>query len=82
MIRDILKVLGGTVGMIFKFILIIAFALGGCYCLFTMFMFPFVWEGLKRLGIAAVCVLGIVGLLRIGREKDDDYPVTEDDFRM
>ena len=80
MIRDILKVLGGTVGMIVKFILIIAMALGGCYCLFTMFMFPFIWEGLKRMAIAAVCVLGIIGLLRIGREKDDG-PVSEDDFR-
>ena len=74
------KVLGGAVGMIFKFILIIAFAVGGCYCLFSMSMFPFIWEGLKRLAIAVVCVLGIVGLLRIGREKDDDA-VTEDDFR-
>ena len=80
MIKDILKVLGGTVGMIVKFILIIAFALGGCYCLFSMFMFPFIWEGLKRLAIAAACVLGIIGLLRIGREKEEDE-VTEDDFR-
>ena len=80
MIRDILKVLGGTVGMIVKFILIIAMALGGCYCLFSMFMFPFIWEGLKRLAIAGACVLGIIGLLRIGREKDDG-PVTDDDFR-
>ena len=80
MIKDILKVLGGTVGMIIKFILIIAFALGGVYSFGTMFMFPFIWEGLTRLGISAACVLGIVGLLRIGREKDDE-PVTEDDFR-
>ena len=80
MFKDILKVLGGTIGMIFKFIFIIGFALGGCYCVFTMFMFPFIWEGIKRLAIAAVCVLGIIGLLRIGREKDEDT-VTEDDFR-
>ena len=80
MIKDILKVLGGTVGMIIKFILIIAFALGGVYSFGTMFMFPFIWEGLTRLGISAACVLGIVGLLRIGREKDDE-PVSEDDFR-
>ena len=80
MFRDILKVLGGTVGMIFKFIFIIGFAFGAFYCVFTMFMFPFLWEGLKRLAIAGACVLGIIGLLRIGREKDDDV-VTEDDFR-
>ena len=80
LIRDILKVLGGTVGMILKFILIIGLALGGAFCFGTMFMYPFIWEGLTRLGICAVCVLGIIGILRIGREKDDE-PVTEDDFR-
>ena len=80
MIKDILKVFGGTVGMIFKFIFIIGFALGAFYCAFTMFMFPFLWEGLKRLAIAGAFVLGIIGLLRMGREKDDG-PVTEDDFR-
>lgn len=79
-IRDILKVVGGAFGMIFKFILIIAFSLGGCYCFGTMFMVPFIWRGLIRLGICAACVLAIIGLLRIGREKDDDE-VTEDDFR-
>ena len=80
MIRDILAVLGGTLGMIFKFILIIALSLGGCYSFGTMFMFPFIWEGLIRLGITAACVLGIIGLLRIGREKEEDE-VTEDAFR-
>lgn len=79
MIGDILKFLGGAFGMIFKFILIIAFAAGGVYCFGTMFMFPFLWEGLTRLGICAACVLGIIGLLRIGREKDEGP--TEDDFR-
>ena len=80
MFKDILKVLGGTVGMILKFILIIAMSLGGVYCFGTMFMFPFIWEGLTRLGICAACVLGVIGILRIGREKDE--PVSEDDFRM
>jgi hypothetical protein len=78
-IKDILAVIGGAFGMIFKFILIIAFSLGGCYCFGTMFMVKFIWDGLMRLGICAACVLGIIGLLRIGREKDDE--VTEDDFR-
>ena len=80
MIRDILAVLGGTIGMIFKFILIIGLSVGGVYCFGTMFMFPFIWEGLTRLGVSAACVLGIIGLLRIGREKDQEE-VTEDDFR-
>ena len=80
MIRDILAVLGGTIGMIFKFILIIGLSVGGVYCFGTMFMFPFIWEGLTRLSVSAACVLGIIGLLRIGREKDQEE-VTEDDFR-
>ena len=79
MIGEILKFMGSAVGMIFKFIFIIAFALGGTYCFGTMFMFAFFWEGAKRLGICAVCVLCIIGLLRIGREKEEE--VTEDDFR-
>lgn len=80
MIGEILKFMGSAFGMIFKFIFIIAFALGGVYCFGTMFMFPFIWEGLTRLGISIVCVLGIIGLLRIGREKEDSG-ITEDDFR-
>lgn len=79
MIKEIMSVVGGAFGMIFKFIMIIALSLGGVYCFGTMFMFPFIWEGLMRLGISAACVLGIIGLLRIGREKDEE--VTEDDFR-
>ena len=80
MIKDIMKVMGGTIGMIFKFILIIAMSMGAVYCFGTMFMFPFFWEGAKRLGICAACVLGVFVLIRIGREKDDS-DVTEDDFR-
>ena len=80
MIKDIAKFFGSAVGMIFKFILIIAMAFGGVYCLGTAFMVKFLWDGAARLGIAAVCVLGIIGLLWIGREKDS-REVTEDDFR-
>lgn len=80
MIRDILGVLGGLMGMILKFVLIIAMGVGGVYCFGTMFMFPFFWDGALRLGIAAACALGIFLLLRIGRDRDDT-PVTEDDFR-
>ena len=80
MIKDFLAVMGGLLAMIIKFILIIALGVGGCYCFGTMFMFPFIWEGAIRLGITAARALGIFGLLRIGRDKDDG-PVTEDDFR-
>ena len=80
MIRDMLGVLGGLLWMIIRFMLIIAMGVGGVYCFGTMFMFPFIWEGAIRLGITAACALGIIGLLRIGREKEDSG-ITEDDFR-
>ena len=79
MIKDIFAFVGGAFGLIFKFILIIALSLAGVYCFGTSFMFPFIWEGAIRLGITAVCVLGVIGILRIGREKDEGP--TEDDFR-
>ena len=81
MIKDILGFIGGFLSLFVRVILIIALAAGGVYSFGTMFMVPFIWEGLTRLGITAGCVLGIIGLLRIGREKDDDEEVTEDDFR-
>ena len=79
MIRDILAVLGGTIWMILKFILIIGLSLAGVYCFGTMFFFRFIWDGLARLAAAAGCVLGVVGLIRLGREKDKGP--TGDDFR-
>jgi len=81
MIKAILTVMGSAFGLIIKFILIIAMTLGGVYCFGTMFMFTFIWEGLTRLGIAAVCGLGVFLLIRLGREKDEGPDVTEDDFR-
>ena len=82
MVKDILKFIGGAFGMIIKFILIIGLSGGGVYCFGTMFMFPFIWKGLTRLGICAACVLAVIGLLRIGREKDDGgAEITKDDFR-
>ena len=72
--------LGGLLWMIIRVMLIIAMGVGGVYCFGTMFMFPFIWEGAIRLGITAAGALGIFGLLRIGRDRDDG-PVTEDDFR-
>ena len=80
MIKDIIRFFGSAVGMILKFVLIIAMALGGTYCFGTMFMFRFFWEGAMRLGITALCVLGIIGLLWISRDRDD-REVTQDDFR-
>ena len=79
MIGEMLKVMGGALWLILKFILIIALSLGGVYSFGTLFMFPFFWEGASRLAISAGCVLGVFLLVRLGREKDEGP--TEDDFR-
>ena len=79
MLKDILAVFAGTIGLIFKFILIIVLSAVGVYCLGTMFLVRFIWEGVYRLAGAAACVLVVVLLIRLGREKDEG-PV-EDDFR-
>ena len=81
MIKDILKFIGGFAGMFLKVILIIALCGIGVYCFGTAFMVPFLWEGATRFGITAGCALGVIGLLRIGREKDDREAPTADDFR-
>ena len=80
MLRDILSVLGGAMGLIVRFILIIAMGVGAVYCLFTLFFSPLICEGLKRLAIGAACVGGVVLLIRLGRDKDDEGP-SPDDFR-
>lgn len=80
MLKDILTVLGGSLWLILKFILIIALSMVGVYCFGTMFFYRFIWDGLTRLAIAAGCGLGVYGIIRLSREKDD-APPTEDDFR-
>ena len=80
MLRDILSVLGGAMGLIVRFILIIAMGVGAVYCLFTMFFSPLFWEGMKRLAIAAACTGGVILLIRLGRDKDDEGP-SPDNFR-
>lgn len=80
MLKDILSVFGGAMGLILRFILIIGLGVGAFYCVVTMFFYPIFWEGLKRLAIAAVCVGGIALVIRSGRDKDDEGPMP-DDFR-
>ena len=80
MLRDILSVLGGAMGLIVRFILIIAMGVGAVYCLFTLFFSPLFWEGMKRLAIAAACTGGVILLIRLGRDKDDEGP-SPDNFR-
>ena len=80
MIKDILGFIGGAMGMIVKVLVIIALCVCGLYCFGTMFAFPFIWEGLIRLAIAAGCGLVVFLILRLGRDRDGDMP-SEDDFR-
>ncbi len=80
MLKDILSVFGGAMGLIFRFILVLDLGAGVFYCAVTMFFCPLLWEGLKRLAIAAACVGGIILVIRSGRDKVDDGPV-QDEFR-
>ncbi len=76
MLRSVLSVFTGALGMILKVMLIILLCFVAGWCLFSMLAMPFIWDGLIRLAGIAVCVLLVRLLLRIGRE-DDSQP---DDF--
>ena len=78
MLKSILKVFSGAFGMILKVILVIVLCFIAGYCLFSMLTMRFIWGGLIRLGIIAVCALLVRFLIHLGRE--DDTPV-EDDFK-
>ena len=78
MIKDMLSVFGGVIWLMVRFILILALSGGALYSLGTMFFYPLIWEGLKRLAIAAVCVGCVILLIRSGRDKDDEEPAPED----
>ena len=73
MFKDILKVLGGTIGMIFKFIFIIGFAFGAFYCVFTMFMLPFIWEGLNKVINEYLDSITLQDMVSRSGELGDDY---------
>ena len=70
MFREIFKVTGSALWLIVRFILIIGLSVAALYCFGTMFFFRFLWGGLLRLGICAVCVLIVILIVRAGREDD------------
>ena len=80
MLKGILAVFAGTLGLILKFLVIVALSVGAVYCFGTAFMVSFIWDGLSRLGIAAACAAGAFLLIRLSRDRDDGPP-TEEDFR-
>ena len=71
-LKSFLSVFTGAFGMIFRVMFIIALCFGGGFCLFSMLAVPFIWDGLIRLGGLLLCAALVYGLLRLGRDKDDD----------
>ena len=81
MLKSILSVFSGALGMILKVMLVILLVFAAGYCFFSMLTRPFVWAGLIRAVGIAGCLLLIRFLLRLGREKeeyDDGLPRRED----
>ena len=71
MLKSILSVFSGALGMILKVMLVILLVFIAGYCLFSMLTMPFVWGGVIRTGIIAACAFLIRFLLRLGRDEDD-----------
>ena len=58
--------------MVLKILLAIALSFLAVWCGISAFTEAFIWEGLIRAAVAAVSVLLLIGLLRLGREKDEE----------
>ncbi|MCR5297039.1 MAG: hypothetical protein K6E17_06485 [Clostridiales bacterium] len=71
MLKSILSVFGGALGLILKFVLVIAlFGVIG-YCLVTLMMEPLLWGGLIRIGVIILAAAAFWWLVR-HRPKDDE----------
>ena len=71
MLKSVLSVFSGALGMILKVMLVILLVFIAGYCLCSMLTMPFVWGGVIRTAGIAVCAFLIRFLLRLGREEDD-----------
>ena len=71
MLKSILSVFSGALGMILKVMGVILLVFIAGYCLFSMLTMPFVWGGVIRTGVIAACAFLIRFLLRLGRDEDD-----------
>ena len=78
-LKSVLKVFSGVLGMIFRYIIIVALCWLAAWFLGYILTMPFIWGGLIRLGGIAVCILLIRFLIRLGRDRDDSP--AEDEFR-
>ncbi len=73
MLKSILSVFSGALGMILKVMGVILLVFIAGYCLFSMLTVPFVWGGVIRTAVIAACAFLIRFLLRLGRDEDDGY---------
>ena len=76
--KAILSVFAGTIGLIIRYMLILGLCVGLVWCVFSVFVHPFLWEGVWYLLGAIVILLLIRFLIRLGRDKDEP---PEDDPR-
>ena len=68
--KTLFSVLGGTAGLILRFLLIVGLCIAAVFCLGSMLFEAFLWTGLIRLVIGAVC--GYLVYLMVRAKKDDD----------
>ena len=71
MLKSIFSVFSGALGMILKVMGVILLVFITGYCLFSMLTMPFVWGGVIRTGVIAVCSFLIRFLLPHGLDEDD-----------
>ena len=76
--KAILAVFAGAFGLIIRYMLILFLCVGLVWCVFSVFVHPFLWEGIWYLLGAVACLLLIRFLIRLGRDKDEP---PEDDRR-
>ena len=68
--KTLFSVLGGTAGLILRFMLIIGLCVIAVFCLGSMLFENFIWTGLIRLVIGAAC--GYLVYLLVRAKKDDE----------
>ena len=68
--KTLFSVLGGTAGLILRFMLIIGLCVIVVFCLGSMLFEKFIWTGLIRLVIGTVC--GYLVYLLVRAKKDDE----------
>ena len=76
--KTLFSVLGGTTGLILRFMLAIGLMFLFVYCVFTMMRVPFLWEGALRLVGILASGLGFIWLVGAFRKQDEDAEARDD----